>query len=325
MGRSDDIMEEAADWLLRRHAGLDPAGEQALAAWLAQDEGHRAAFEKLAGPWQAIDALAQDDAMAALREEALVPATRRRWPRALAASLAVLAGVGGLWWGLGGIDRVTTEVLETGRAQRQDFVLADGSAVTLDAGSRVEVAMARHRRSLVLTRGQAYFRVAHDASRPFVVAVGEREVVAVGTEFDVSRRAGQITVALTQGRVRVEPTGSFDASQPLAGGGAELTVGQALTYDRDSRRTLITSVDLAAVKGWRTGLLHFDHVTLAAAVEDFNRYAAKPLRLADPALGRLSVSGVFRAEDASGFVRALILLYPVTAQTGAREVVLTPR
>jgi transmembrane sensor len=349
MDRSDDIMEEAADWLLRHHAGLDPAGERDLSRWLARDPAHRAAFEALAGPWQALDGLAQDEQMLVLRGAALglapegpsdgapdsapeaapdsapEPAKRAwHWPRALAASLALVAGGAGLWWALAGADTPVREVLETGRAQRQSFVLSDGSTVMLDAESRVDVAMTRHRRSLDLARGQAYFQVAHDRSRPFVVSAGEREVVAVGTEFDVRRGLGQVTVALMQGRVRVEPTGSFDSSQPLASGGTELTVGQALTFDHDRQRTLITAVDPAAIKGWREGLLHFDHVSLDQAVADFNRYAARPLRLGDPSLARLLVSGVFRAQDAEGFVKALTMLYPVAAQARPGEIVLIP-
>lgn len=331
MHRSGQIMEEAADWLLRRHAGLDAAGEQAWTQWLARDPAHRAAFESLAGPWQALDGLADDPQIAALREEALTPAPEAqarhswRWPRALVAGLALLAVSGGAWWALQDqLESSTREVLETGKAQRQDFALADGSTVTLDADSRVEVVLSAHRRSLDLVRGQAYFRVAHDRSRPFVVAAGPREVVAVGTEFDVRRGQQQITVALTQGRVRVEPTGSFSASQPMIEGGAELTVGQALTFDRASQRTLITHMDVAAVQGWRQGRLHFDHATLASAVEDFNRYTAKPLRLADPSLGDLSVSGVFRAEDAQGFAMALSLIYPVSVQADDHEILLKP-
>lgn len=332
MNRSDTIMEQAAEWLLRRHAGLDPAGERALCEWLAQDPEHGAAFDRVAKPWGALDAIAQDDDIALLRREALRPTVdtpasgpvaREHWPWAMAACLALIVGGGGAWWVLGGEGKVAVDLLETGKGQRRDFVLADGSAITLNADSRVEVALAKHRRSLVLARGQAYFRVAHDRSRPFVVSAGEREIVAVGTEFDVSRRARQMTVALTQGRVRVEPTGSFDAGEGLAVGGAELAVGQALTYDQASGRTLITSLDAAAVKGWREGLLYFDHLTLANAVADFNRYSTKPLRIADPALAGLMVSGVFKAEDAAGFVKALTLLYPVAAQTGSGEIVLT--
>lgn len=332
MQRSGQIMDDAADWLLRRYAGLDAAGEQDLARWLAQDPTHRAAFESLAGPWQALDGLARDPQIDALREDALAlpsevaEASGHRawvWPRVMAAGLALLAVGGGAWWALQhSADTVTREVLETGKAQRQDFVLADGSVVTLDAASRVELALSAHRRALDLVRGQAYFRVAHDRSRPFVVAAGAREVVAVGTEFDIRRGAEQVTVALTQGRVRVEPTGTFSPSQPMVEGGTELTVGQALTFDRASRRTLITAIDLAAVQGWRQGRLHFDHTTLASAVEDFNRYADKPLRLVDLSLAGLPVSGVFRAQDARGFLAALSLLYPVRVQEKDDEILL---
>lgn len=327
--KTNPIEDEAADWMLRAQLGMDADERVRWQAWLERDPAHRAAYDRLAIAWSALDQLAEDPAMLAMREQARRPVAAnddrppRRWRGlAAAASLLLMAG-GGWWWTQSAPEPL---VFSTGHGAMRNIALADGSQLMLDAESRISVTMTPRRRLIRLDRGQAYFKVAHDAARPFVVTAETRAVVALGTEFDVKARDGLITVALTQGRVRVGDARTDTAALRPDGGaaGTELSVGQTLSYDNRTGITRLTANSAEAAADWRAGRLHFDHTPLSSVVSDINRYAPTPIRLSDPALGAWPVSGVFRADNAQGLLDALPLLFPLRVERRA-DVILIRR
>jgi transmembrane sensor len=329
-----DIAETAAGWLIRDMEGIDLAARREMERWLAQDPAHAAAFERMRRNWVAAGALGETPAIRKLREESLRPIANtvanddneglsaatvspaapqaRRWaPWAIAASLIVALGAGG-WLAIRPMEP-SALVLASGQGERRVFTLADGSQVTLDAKSRLSVRLTGAERRLTLDSGRAYFVVAHDPAHPFVVSAGNRSVVALGTEFGVQQDNGLVTVALTQGRVRVGDASAGSARlRPDTGeDGTELTAGQTLTFNTESGRTTILAMPAEAATGWRNGLLHFDHTPLAGVIAEFNRYGPARIDLVDPSLGSLPVSGQFRAENERGLLDALPLLFPV--------------
>src|SRR5690606_15701139 len=104
-----------------------------------------------------------------------------------------------------------TSTYSTGIGQRSTVTLQDGSIVELNAQTRIKVAFGAERRSVQLLDGQAIFRVAKDASRPFVVHAGDREIIALGTAFDVRLDPSAMRVTLLEGKVAVRPEGSAAA------------------------------------------------------------------------------------------------------------------
>ena len=94
--------------------------------------------------------------------------------------------------------------------------MSDGSKVTLNTDSQIHIAVTGHERRINLGRGEAFFEVAKDPNRPFVVVAGHCRVVAVGTQFSVWREADEVRVVVTEGRVRVErddaPSGDAQAT-----------------------------------------------------------------------------------------------------------------
>ena len=320
----------AADWLARRDGeDWNAQDEAALQAWLAECTAHRVAFLRLQAAWAEtarLRALAAGQPVGTVATLAFAPRPRPRRPsrwRAGMAAACVLALAGGLgWtgWQLGGRSQASHasavgEVLEV--------ALADGSRATLSSDSRLEVRMDRGERHVSVVRGEAFFEVAHEAGRPFVVEAGGYRAVAVGTRYAVRRDADTLRVVVTEGRVRLEST-------PVADGGTRpvtlLPAGSVATAGGNG--VLVRSLPLDQARrftDWREGFLAFDDVPLAQAAAEFNRYNTRRLELADPALAELRIGGNFRWANLDGFVGLLEQGFPVRAERQPDRIVLHAR
>lgn len=356
MHDSRRIEQAAADWLARRDRGeWSPSQQQALEAWLAQSTRHRVEFLRLEAAWheagrlQAIAAglpvgappprrdwsRGHAVALAAAATAAIAPpdlqrtvfAPRprlraRRWRQALVAvvALATVGASGWFGWQFGGRDEAS---YESGVGRLETVTLADGSSATLSSDSRLEVRMSRGERRLALLRGEAYFDVAHDAGRPFVVAADGRRVVALGTRFSVRRDAQELRVVVTEGKVRLDsPPGADGRATPVA----LLPAGSVATAGANG--VLVRSLPVAEAErylGWRSGFLTFEDATLAAAAAEFNRYNARKIEIADAGVARLRIGGNFRWAATDDFVGLLELGFPLRAERLADRIVLHAR
>lgn len=329
MHASTQTDRRAAEWLARREGDHWDASQAAeLEAWLAADTAHRVAFLRVQVAWEQaarLRALApvQPAAHSAgvslmtppARTPVRLPATRGWFGRVagLAAVLALGLGLAGAWWRSG----IETADYRTALGKLDTVPLSDGSRATLGSDSQIHVRLDRGQRRVELSRGEGYFEVAKDANRPFVVAVGDYRVVAVGTAFSVRRQGGEVRVVVTEGTVRIEP-GANGQAQPtlLPAGSVASTSGEGVLVRRQSLQ------DVARLVDWREGFLAFQDTSLAAAAEEFNRYNARRLELGDPAAAALRVGGSFRWDNLETFVALLEAGFPVCAERTEQAIVL---
>jgi transmembrane sensor len=202
------------------------------------------------------------------------------------------------------------------RGEVKTVNLPDGSIMTLDADSAAVGQFAGGARSVRLQRGRAFFEVRHDPSHPFAVAAGDRQVVAVGTKFDVDIAAGTLSVNLLEGRITV---GADHAANPVV-----LQPGQQFVRraGQDSIR------NLGALAGdapsWRSGLLGFDDQPLSEAAAVMNRYSSVQIVVDDPKVAAIRVSGQFRAGDPARFTETLSEMHGLRTVRRGAEIELKP-
>lgn len=190
----------------------------------------------------------------------------------------------------------------TGKGEQLTQALADGSVVTLNTNSYLAVDFSDGERRIELRDGEAYFEVAHDPGRPFVVYAGEGQVRAVGTAFNVYAREESVAVTVTEGIVEVSAEPVATGNQPAK----RVTVNQSLVYR--NKLGLVTERDSAWVGkrlAWRQHKLYFDNTSLEAFVDQLNRYSPGRIMIMDPALRDLRVGGVFKAGDSASALAAL--------------------
>ncbi len=239
------------------------------------------------------------------------------WTPVAAVSAAALAAVvvGFVTLSAGGRDLLgLSRSYATAHGEHSSLRLADGSSVQLNTESEIRVRLTSRERLVEVTRGQAFFQVAHDARRRFRVSAGGADLIALGTQFDVEMRAKAVIVTVVEGQVVV-----FSGHAPAPRSGAAAAIGgltiratQQLRLESGVVAAQPAVVDLHQVEAWLRDQIAFEQRPLGEIADEFNRYAPIPIEIRDAALRALVVSGVFDTHDTASFVAFLQTIDGVT-------------
>ncbi len=297
---------EATDWLDRLNTPPHETEElEAFSAWRANPE-NRAEYERLEDIKRAMTTLRDDPDMRQAAAEALERGAARRKrhaplalrPRLLVGGLAAACLVAAI-----GVFALRMPTYSTGVGETFSATLEDGSRVQLNTDSAVRVRYSAGQRRIELLRGQAFFQVAHDVQRPFIVMAGDAQVRALGTRFDVRKIGQDVRVVLVQGSVEV----SDPVVRPTPW---RLKAGQSLALPRvASAATAPATVDTPSATSWTTGSLTFQGVPLSEAVAELNRYSRDKIVLAPGVPADRRVTGVFPAGDNGDFIAAVSSIF----------------
>lgn len=329
----DRIDEQASYWVvLASERELSAEERRERDAWRAADPRHERTWQELSRTWGDIAALEGLADLAPPPPEAEADGAPMRssltrfgrHPMAWTAMAAVLVAVVAISLLL---RPLAPERYETRLAETRLITLPDGSQVTLAPASTLEVRFADAQRRVALTRGEAFFEVVHDASRPFTVEAGQARVRVLGTKFDVNFTDQSVRVAVLQGKVEVAHPGGDGAPlratrlragertevQFAAAAAAPAAPGPSREATAGASRPARPS-PAPSPGAWREGRLVYDNVRLADLVSDVNRYYAPGVTMRDPAIGDLRVTAAFKVSEIPAFVSALDGVIPVTAQ-----------
>lgn len=341
----DQLTREGSLWFARMRGPDAQSYRPQFEHWLSLGASHRDAYER------AGEIFALGRFLASQREEIEAEANDNepmghswKWV-AIAASLLLAIGAGG-WFAnseLRGSASGTAQVAQlnartaterglydTVVGGRRNIRLADGSVVELDEGSELSTDFNKSRRELKLERGRARFEVAHEG-RPFIVLAGGGSVTARGTVFDVILgKDKRVTVRLLRGAVDVERPQGVKGDRS-AGAVARLEPGEVLSF------AAITPVALPRISGKaaiepvtlrpdQPLIREYERTPLSAVVAEANRDSATSIRLADPGIGALRVSGRFRVDNADQVADRLAVLFDLDVErTKSDEITLRKR
>lgn len=323
--RRDSGPEEAASYWDARLRNPDCSREEraTFESWRVADPANAAAFERLQAMLDALRASASRPALRAIRDAALQQKRRQfRWIVGLAAAFVFCIGGyvtlrdGGLGRGAPAATRGAAQtdlhVYVTAIGEQRTVTLEDGSVVTLNTQSRLETRFTKGRRDATLVAGQALFQVAQDAERPFIVTAGDRQVTAIGTQFDVRVEQRRVRVVLVEGRVAVERRSEEGFNLFRSNERRELTPGQE--FDSAAQEPIVQVADVNQATLWHEGRVSFVDAPLPEAVAEMNRYSSGALIVTDPSMAELRVNGVFRTNEPQAFVNALEEYFPIEAR-----------
>lgn len=348
--------QSAAEWFLAIYSTEDPSPEivQAWLRWLDASDENRQAFEEIVDIWHRTPAAvianpvgdprdAEYDGSVPVAQwratrsgiphESDVIAMPRRRRASYWAGLAAAAAVAGFAVALTFMlspNEISSGEFATRTAQHRNLMLADGSKVILGAESKLAVNLTATARELVLEAGEAYFSVAKDPSRPFVVRALNGEITAVGTEFNVRALEGRVTVTVTEGSVKVsDATGSASAGTPESPAPIQLAQGQQVTFEVHQPMPVAVAAKLEEVSidesaRWRDGWLVYRNEPLRYVVADISRYTSERIEL-DASAANIHFSGAVFKSDIEEWIEALSTVAPVDVTRHGAGVVISAR
>ena len=316
------VLAQAAVWVTDLHGpGRDANLEERVRRWIAADPTHAAAFEAATEAWQNSGNLP-----AHLPVPPALRARGRDVRRTARLTRSALVGIAALALTLAAtLYLLKDDTLSTGPGEQRTVDLADGSQVILNANSRVRVRYDDRTRKVTLVSGEALFKVAKHQPAPFVVLIGARKVIAVGTSFEVRREdptVSSFSVTLVEGRVAIEPASwSNDLPAAATPGLILLSPGERLRISQDAA-DLLDQPALEKVTAWQRGQLIFEDASLREAAAEFNRYSKLKVTVAPDVPATLRVGGVFKIGDPATFARAMANAYHLRLVNRDRELVL---
>jgi transmembrane sensor len=338
MESHEQIEDQAAEYLAKRDNGEWTAADQAeLDQWMAESIARRVAFLRLEGVW---DEARRLKALTAGLQRGTVPAPGewRHSPffdsespeldrgatvvsstpleserrniqstlrvRFFASAATVLLALG---IGLYVASYPTGDHYKTPVGGIAQVPLRDGSHITLNTATQLRVELTPQERHIRLDDGEAYFEVAHDPTRPFVVQVGNKRIIAVGTQFSVRRNGADIRVVVTEGKVRIDDGSAMPRTASGGAAGDVFVVSGDIASAGDEgivvQKKRLTEIEDSL--SWRQGYLTFHDTSLADAVTEFNRYNLHKIKIEDSSVAAIRISGTFRALNYEAFVRVL--------------------
>lgn len=304
MSGAEQARDSAAAWIIRQENGAWSGSDQAeLDNWLAESDGHKAAYWRLKHSWSAADRIGSlgirsDGPVIRIR-------TRRYWmPTAIAASMVLAIGIGVVRFASDpAAPKLAAVRYDTPVGSQRTIPLVDGSQVELNTRTVLRAAVTKTVRQVWLDRGEAFFQIAHDAEHPFVIFAGVKRITVLGTKFSVRRDGDKVTVSVLEGRVRID-----DARVPMEAGASSATITGGVLAVTDGPSTLVTQKSEDRVEealAWRKGMLKFDGAPLAEVAAEFNRYNRRQIIVADPAVAAIRIGGTFQASNVEAFTRLL--------------------
>jgi transmembrane sensor len=305
---SSDVRNQARAWVLRMaDADAGPEDQSAFRDWYDAAHEHAAAYERelnfhyALGPLQARFA---DEP----RER---PRVRWSRPATAAAGTALAAGLALFLLAPSEPAPDWRPPVATQLAEVHEMTLPDGTIITLGPETRFQTAFSDSERRVRLTSGEAYFVIAQDEARPFVVEAQGALIRDIGTEFEVKTTDAGVRVTVAEGIVDItEPPRVAN----LIGGARvhRLIAGEQLSITSTALAVQTLSATAPArPAAWREGFLIYENATLAEVVADANRYSATPIRIMDPALGDLRVTTAYRTDQISQMLSIVGATMPI--------------
>ena len=338
-----DLTAEACAWLAQLETGkLSKEDMAAFREWVQRSPRHYAEIRRLAELSLAVNVLT---GMAGPLKEAAKRKNIVRRSGEVSRSASTfwrwgafgLAGTCALGFAVFSQSRLPAPAmpepiyLATAVGETQEVSLGDGSHVKLNTDSKIEVEFEKSRRSVYLEKGEAFFDVAHDATRPFTVYAGDRSVTAVGTAFSVRWTDEELVVTVSEGRVAYGeapelknapvPAASVpalpDSASAKLAAATFLDAGQRLEVSPLSRAEFVERLPenvLSRELAWRSGFLDFEDAPLQDVVREMQRYTPQRIEIADQETADLRFGGVFRIGQTDAFFEALELSFGVEVE-----------
>lgn len=316
---------------------MSEADTDALAEWLSIDSSHSKALLEMADLLDNMAALSQLSEVIPL-DTLSVPDQREQTglrkyfkPRPVNAFsiivlLALISVLSVIMLPESGTEQFLSA--QTSVGELKTVTLPDKTKVTLNTDSQIDLKFNEQQRKVILIRGEAHFVVEPDKKRPFLVAIGDKIVEAVGTVFNVKTKGRQIEVTVTEGIVTITSADRPDnnvstlrsVNPDTNGKRAQSVINVAaghvaiLTSDDEMMESL-DPLSIEKKLAWQKGMIVFEGETLEQVVEEISRYTTTTFIISDKEARHIRVGGYFEIGDIDKMLDILEHGFSISATT----------
>ncbi|PCJ44338.1 MAG: hypothetical protein COA81_01670 [Alphaproteobacteria bacterium] len=319
----DKLLDEATEWfVLMRADDILKARADAFVEWISQSTSHQAAYAEIGGFWDGlpVPTAASVTSLSDHKAKQTLAPNKRKWsPRLIAASVAflVISFAAVQYGAVFMMDSRTTKVGELA-----DIILDDGSHLAMNTNSKIRIDLQKDKRIVYLDRGEVFFEVARDETRPFFVETSGGLVRVLGTKFNIRSKGNSSDVTVLEGSVGVMDYGHIKGDEATMTMDATLSPNQKFILGNDAVANVAIPVSAAAVLAWRDRKLVYDGESFATLVADINRYYDGEIRIGDPALNDIKVVAILKIEDRAATLKALETTFNVTARPVSKKLIM---
>lgn len=314
----DRLEKEAVDWFVRLTSGEAASDDFVeFANWRGRSPAHDQAYEKISKLWEHLDAplMAWHEQIQSKAEESTLNkgnevtqtapklGLNKVWPKRFLAA-AIVAWVTFSWFP----DYLSYPLADyrTLIGKQKTVNLEDGSIIHLNTDTAINIHYSTSARHIELLQGEAAFEVAQDNHKPFIVASGNIQTRAVGTQFIVRHDNNQGQITLLQGKVQVSNTNkALDDHKTIS-----LNPNDQVTYEDNIFAPLLHGHS-SGTDAWKNWRLQMNFVTLGQAINEINRYRRVKVRLLAPQLAQRKINAVIDLKQIDAWLEALESTLPV--------------
>ncbi len=305
--------QAAAEWIQRRHFWEWNESDQVeLDAWLAQSPMNLVTYLRLEAAWSRTERLAALNRP--LSDAPRIAPHKRSKPFLFRiAAILVLGGLGtgAVWYAL----QPKENIYVTPIGVHETISLADGSQIELNTDSALRTRVDGNRRLALLDRGEAFFKIKHDAAHPFVVLANGHRVTDLGTKFMVREQGARVEVAVLEGSARLDSSGAQSAT--LMPGDMAVASAQSLVVTKKPQQEIVNAL------AWQRGMLVFSQTPLADVASELNRYNTKKLVIADSGAAKDKIGGTFPTTGVEEVTAAARVLFGLRVEDRGNEIVIS--
>ena len=323
----EKLLDEAEAWIVKLSSdALSIDDKRQFSDWLNTSAEHSKAFDRAYAIWETLGTVAQlpdtldsqvsnTPAPASGFRQALGNVLNLEWlaglnPRRSSAAFACLLALLAVVWATTGdnVEKTTPTRYETAAGEILTIELEDGSRVELNTRSVLDVTYTDGHRALELVAGEAYFSVAPDKQRPFIVEFGGGSATALGTAFNIYHLSNATSITVTEGTVQVQESADLAVPRPDT---TKVTENQQVKIGRRGMSP-VKNIDPRSTLAWREKSIIFNNTPLEAALSELNRYLPSPIDTDASDLKDLRVSGVFSLDSPHETLNALATAFNLT-------------
>ena len=176
--------------------------------------------------------------------------------------------------------------------EKSQITLLDGSSIVLNASSRIKYPsrFEKNKREIYL-EGEAYFVIAHDSSKPFIVHSADIYTTVLGTRFNISsfNEEGDITVALAEGKVKISEKNEKSEFDPVV-----LKPNEKMVYDKERKTGIVKICDIQQETGWKDNILKFKSESLSNVIIKLEREYGVKFEFPDKSYSKQKITTNFQ-------------------------------